>query len=410
MSTRFISLTRAWSRVLFSLFMAAVLSLPALPAFAALPDDPARPQPVEANAVASPDACSVTGFIASDTTWSPATCDPYTVTGSIIVQSGVTLTIEPGTTIKFNSLKALTVQGTLVARGTAGSPITFTSNIGTNKGDWGYIHFADSSTDATFDGSGNYTGGSVLQYAPVEYSGGASVSENGAVRVEASAPYLDHNTIRNNKTDGIHAWSNAAPRITNNIVTDNGIPSSVNAYGIYVNSTAMLTVSGNTASRNTQSGIYLSGCGSSTIADNTASTNRTYGIYVSSAGDLTVTGNVVSSNGNHGLYVYTSNSGRTATVTGNAASGNSYTGIYVSTYGASTISGNSAENNTSSYSGGGMYVNTSSSYTTTVSNNTLTGNTASYYGGGLYVTGGKTEITGNTITGNTVSYYYSSFG
>ena len=168
----------------------------------------------------------MTGFIASNTTWSPATCDPYTVTGSVIVQSGATLTIEAGTTIKFNSLKALTVQGTLIARGTDASPITFTSNVGTSKGDWSYIHFADSSTDATFDDNGNYTGGSILQYAVVEYAGGASISENGAVRVEASSPYLDHNVIRNNKTDGVHVWSNGMPRLTANDVSDNGIAGS----------------------------------------------------------------------------------------------------------------------------------------------------------------------------------------
>ena len=406
MSARSVSPCRSGFRALLSLFTVVALGLPALPVSATLPDDPARPQPTAANEVASPDVCTVTGFIASDTTWSPAACDPYTVTGSIIVQSGVTLTIEPGTTIKFNSLKALTVQGTLIARGTDVSQITFTSNIGTAKGDWSYIHFADSSTDATFDGDGAYTGGSILQYAVVEYAGGASISENGAVRVEASSPYLDHNTIRINKADGVHVWSNGAPRLTNNTVSDNGVPSSVYAYGIYVNSTGALTVRGNTASNNTESGIYLSDCGTSTVTDNMASTNRTYGIYVSSAGDLTVTGNVVSSNGNYGLYVYTSSSGQTATVTGNAASGNSYSGIYVQTYGASTISSNTAENNTSSYAGGGMYISTSSSYTTMVSNNTLTGNTASYYGGWLYVTGGKTEITGNTITSNAVGYYY----
>ncbi|MBI3960817.1 MAG: hypothetical protein HY328_18555, partial [Chloroflexi bacterium] len=164
-------------------------------------------------------ACNVSGFITANTTWGPELCDPYIVTGSVIVQAGVTLTIEPGTTVKFNSLKAMTVQGTLIARGTEGSLITFTSNVGTNKGDWGYIHFTDTSTDATFDGGGNYTGGSILQYAVVEYAGGASVSENGALRIEASSPYIDHNTVRNNKGSGVYVWSDGAARIANNTIT-----------------------------------------------------------------------------------------------------------------------------------------------------------------------------------------------
>jgi parallel beta-helix repeat protein len=399
-------LSSRWAHELLVALIVAATIFSWLPAAAAQPSPPAGRA---ADEPISLDACTVTGFIAVDTVWSPTTCDPYTATGSVIVQSGVTLTIEAGTTIKFNSLKALTVQGTLIARGTAGSPITFTSNIGTAKGDWGYIHFADSSADATFDGNGAYTGGSILQYATVEYGGGASVSENGAVRIEASSPYLDHNTIRNNKTDGVHVWSSGAPRLTDNIVSDNGIAGSTNAYGIYVNSTGSLLVRGNTASNNTQDGIYLYYCDTSTVTDNTASTNPRYGIRVSSTGDLTVTGNVVSNNGSYGLYVYTSNSGRTATVTGNAANGNGYSGIYVQTYGASTISGNSAENNTASGSnGGGMQISASSSYTTTVSSNTLVGNTG-YYGGGLYVAG-KTAVTGNTITGNTASYYGNGYG
>ena len=152
-------------------------------------------------------SCNVSGFISSDTTWSPALCDPYIVTGSIIVQPDMTLTIEPGTTVRFTSLKALTVQGALVARGTANSLITFTSNqVNPAKGDWGYIHFTDSSTDAVLDENGNYVSGSILQYTIVEYAGGAGVAENGTVRIEGSTPFIDHTTIRQNNNDGIHFW------------------------------------------------------------------------------------------------------------------------------------------------------------------------------------------------------------
>ena len=105
------------------------------------------------------------------------------------------MTIQPGATIRFEKNKVLAVAGTLVAQGTVDSPITFTSNQASSAaGDWGYIHFADSSTDATFDGEGNYTGGSVIQHAVIEYAGGADVSHNGALRIEASSPFIDHNT------------------------------------------------------------------------------------------------------------------------------------------------------------------------------------------------------------------------
>ena len=42
-------------------------------------------------------AASVSGTITEDTTWTAAN-SPYTLTGHITVDSGVTLTIEPGVT------------------------------------------------------------------------------------------------------------------------------------------------------------------------------------------------------------------------------------------------------------------------------------------------------------------------
>jgi len=285
------------------------------------------PDPPDPNALL--DACSVSGFISSDTTWSLATCDPYVVSGSIIVQTGATLTIQPGTRVKFDNQKALTVQGTLVARGTAESPITFTSNqLNPAKGDWGYIHFADTSVDATFDGDGNYTGGSVLQYVIVEYAGGASVSENGTVRVEASSPYLDHNTIRNNKVDGIHVWSNGAPRITNNTIRDNGISGSTNAYGIYLNTNAGLLVSDNIVFGNTSQGINCTcGGGTVTISNNTVTENGGRGIYVDIyTNQVTLSNNAVMRNRDGGIHCYECEG--TVNILGNTVISNTTTNLW----------------------------------------------------------------------------------
>ena len=100
----------------------------------------------------------VAGFIESDTTWTLAD-SPYLATGNILVNQGVSLTIEPGVLIKFDSGFSLKIEGELVARGTESQLITFTSNQSSPApGDWGYILFTDTSTDAAFDVDGNYTG------------------------------------------------------------------------------------------------------------------------------------------------------------------------------------------------------------------------------------------------------------
>ena len=81
-------------------------------------------------------ATNVSGTISSNTVWTLAN-SPYVVTGNVILDSGYTLTIQPGVIVKFDSLKCLQVGGTLTAIGTSGSPITFTSNQpNPAPGDW----------------------------------------------------------------------------------------------------------------------------------------------------------------------------------------------------------------------------------------------------------------------------------
>ena len=51
-------------------------------------------------------------------------CNPYFVTGNMLVKAGVTLTIQPGVTLIFNPDTYLRVNGTLIAEGTVTDSIT----------------------------------------------------------------------------------------------------------------------------------------------------------------------------------------------------------------------------------------------------------------------------------------------
>ena len=146
----------------------------------------------------------VSGIISSNTNWT-LSGSPYIVIGGVLVSSGVTLTIEPGVEVKFDSELSLQIDGEIVAIGTESNMITFTSNqISPAAGDWGYILFTDSSTNAIYDPTGNYTSGCILEYCIVEYAGG---TVQGAVRVENSGPFIKNTIISDNLSVGVFSSS-----------------------------------------------------------------------------------------------------------------------------------------------------------------------------------------------------------
>ena len=82
------------------------------------------------------------GTLTTDRTW-PASTIPYVVTGTVAVQAvsgSATLTLLPGTTIRFNANSQLLMnyntKGALIANGTAAAPILFTSNTTQTAGAW----------------------------------------------------------------------------------------------------------------------------------------------------------------------------------------------------------------------------------------------------------------------------------
>lgn len=356
---------------------------------------------------------NVSGYISVDSTWTLAN-SPYVVTGNIVVKSRVTLTIEPGVTVKTDSGISIQVDGTLIAKGTSASKITFTKNSSSN---WGYILFSDSNTDAVYDTDGNYTSGSILEYCVVKYAGGASVSDNGAVRINGALPFINHCIIKNNSASGIYAWnlSDGTLKIKNSTVSSN---SASNGGGIYFSSSssynsATVTISGNTISNNAAlsdgGGIYSF---SSAYISN----------YVVISGN-TIINNTASSYGG-GIYSDDDASSNYVAISGNIISNNSASkggGFYSSTnpyYTQVTISGNTICNNTASSDGGGIYsyyyAYSDTAYDITISGNTISNNTASSSGGGIYTDGGNVSVSKNGLTMNSAKnasavYYRSAY-
>ena len=116
-----------------------------------------------------PGAISHCGSISADETWSQA--DAHVLTCQTFVESGVTLTIEAGTTVKSLSddgnglAPALVVKqgGMIMAEGTAAAPITFTANMTAEE-------LADSPR-------GNWGGVILNGYAPISTTGGVNFVE-----------------------------------------------------------------------------------------------------------------------------------------------------------------------------------------------------------------------------------------
>jgi len=166
---------------------------------------------------------TASGSISANTTWTKVN-SPYIVTGNILVNSGIILTIEPGVTIKFNSLKSIQISGTLIAQGTATDSIIFTSNTTNTADAWGYIYFSSTSTDADFENDiyGKYLSGSILEYCGIHYAGGATVENNAALRLDGAHPFINHCTISDNGSRGIIAYNlNGELKITHSLITRN---------------------------------------------------------------------------------------------------------------------------------------------------------------------------------------------
>ena len=181
------------------------------------------------------------GIIKTDTSWTRGN-SPYSLTGPVAINSGATLTIEPGATIYLNNYY-IQVNGTLIAKGTATDPIkfaggsiTFTAlskNWDEQTGSGSIIQYANF-TQVT-DQYGNFLNSAVVTID----DSSPKIVENSqvSITVNGGSPIISHNTGNGNleiyggnaQVTNNEIWaldiSGASPLIASNVI----------GYGLYLN-------------------------------------------------------------------------------------------------------------------------------------------------------------------------------
>jgi len=225
------------------------------------------------------DAFSMYGSINQDLTLSAAGLGfPFVFSGLITVSNGFTLTFPPGEVIKLSNGN-VQVYGKLIADGTLGDPIVFTSfqddtyggdlngdgTVSTPaKGDWYTV---------TMNGSGSYDGTGQFENCLFRYGGKNYSGELASVYFYGSTiGHFKNNTVEQSQNGGVKIHSSSNIEFNNNILTDNG------TFGAEVHSSTAIDITGFT----------IENCGS-------------HGIYVKNSGALIDDCNIFD-NGSHGIY------------------------------------------------------------------------------------------------------------
>lgn len=157
---------------------------------------------------------------------------PYYINSQLHVGSaaGTSLTLSPGTVLKFESVGSMLVgyngTGTLIAEGTEADSIVFTSGrTSPNKGDWGGVYFLGGNSSSS------------LKYCKFEYGGQNFSNKLAPVRVESTSVTITNCKFKNSAPYAV--WLNDTGHFTsfeNNVIDHPG------DNGIYINSNYAHTI------------------------------------------------------------------------------------------------------------------------------------------------------------------------
>lgn len=239
---------------------------------------------------------------------------PYIVSGSFTVPSSITLTIEPGVVVKFyNTSSTFTVNGALMAGGTAGEKIAFTSF---NDDDCG-ISGGCGDTNATTTGAaaGDWTSikvtsgaaSSTLNYAIIRYGGVEDPGTNhwNNLRIENASTTIKNSTIEKSKTYGVWMKNASGGTIESNTIRENNRNVSGETKGLGIVLTASSpTISNNTITQNTK-GLMMESGSAPTVTDNSFTQQTEAAVEVLNSYP-TFSGNTASGNGTNGIAIQNS--------------------------------------------------------------------------------------------------------
>lgn len=247
-------------------------------------------------------ATNVSGIIATNTTWNTAG-NPYVVTGNILIDTLVTLTIQPGVEIRLDSAKYIMTKGTLNALGTATDSITITRN-GAAK--WARLWFKSASISS-------------LKYCRIEYAGSSAIYNESTDLLYIGYCTIDSSSSDNDDGGGI--YNSGSAMITNNTITNNS--AGYYSGGGISNDRGSATIIYNTISNNSSAGGGgICNTGSATITNNTITNNFAYagngGGIVGGIGQTIITSNTISNNlatYGGGIFIYGGGAIRYNTIT-----------------------------------------------------------------------------------------------
>jgi parallel beta-helix repeat protein len=186
----------------------------------------------------------------------------YQIYGTMTMNSGVSLTVDPGVIVKFYSSAGLTINGGLDAQGTLDLPVVFTSykddqyggdhnldgySTTPVNGDWRSIYFTNQADD----------GACVIDNAVIRYGGS---SNSGMIYANQTNFPITNSVISNSSTNGIRSYQSSLTLANNEVFSNIGD-------GLYLESSGTHTMTGMRIFANFGDGIEVRNSVSSAVTD-----------------------------------------------------------------------------------------------------------------------------------------------